>query len=84
MATEFSTAGFRIGHALLVDSYIEVNRKKLVVKNHLLRNLFFRPDLLNGKTITQLIRGLRYTSVKKKDIKLIDELRNMLISAPGS
>lgn len=84
VATEFSTAGFRIGHSLLVDSYILVNEKKNVVENYLLRNLFFSPYLVNDETIPQLLRGLRFTSTKKKDIKLIDELRNMLINAPGS
>lgn len=84
VAIEFSTAGFRIGHALLVDRYFMVNEDHTVAEDFALNELFFHPELISDKNLTKIVRGLRHTAAKKKDARVIDSIRNMLIITPGS
>ena len=46
VAIEFSTAGFRIGHTLLVDRYLLVNKDKSIEREFKLEQVFIRPDLI--------------------------------------
>lgn len=49
-----------------------------------LNDMFFRPDKLTPDSMEMLLRGMSQTVCKDKDGTLIDEVRNLLITAPDA
>ena len=92
IATEFSTALYRVGHTmlssdlLLVDEYGDEDSLAL-------RDAFFDPTILGGEDLDNpvdtgyidlLLRGFAKQHAQEVDGKVIDDVRNFLFGPPGS
>lgn len=85
IATEFSTALFRVGHTLLA-SEIPLAENGQVYDALLLLDVFFRPDVLssNPTNYDRLLEGLAHQRSEEIDIKIIDDVRDFLFGPPGA
>lgn len=86
IATEFSTAAFRIGHTLLSSTIMRVNEDGSESEyGHLeLRDAFFRPDrLIIEGGIEDTLRGAAVSQAEAVDTQIIDDVRNFLFGDPG-
>ena len=77
--TEFSTAGFRLGHSML-SSNIKVGTNPN--DDLLLRDAFFTPDYIKTNGIEQLLLGASKQKMKKINHLIIDDIRNFLFGPP--
>ena len=87
IATEFSTAAYRVGHTLLspVLLRLEKNGKPIPEGNLPLREAFLVPSrLINEGGIEPLLRGLASNRAQEVDNYVIDDVRNFLFGPPGS
>lgn len=82
---EFSTAAFRLGHSLLNEQILRVNRRGGEIRaGHLpLRNAFFAPTEIIDHGIEPILRGLSQQLCQDLDAYVIDDVRNFLFGAPG-
>ncbi|MDH3503942.1 MAG: peroxiredoxin [Nitrospirota bacterium] len=86
IATEFSTAAYRVGHTLLspVLHRLEKNGKPIPEGNLPLREAFLVPSrLINEGGIEPLLRGLASNRAQEVDNYVIDDVRNFLFGLPG-
>lgn len=85
VATEFSTALFRVGHTLLA-SEIPLAENGQVYDAMLLLDVFFRPDVLstNPANYDRLLEGLAHQRSEEIDLKIIDDVRDFLFGPPGA
>ncbi|MEL7273629.1 MAG: peroxidase family protein [Pseudomonadota bacterium] len=86
IATEFSTAAFRIGHTLLSSTIMRVNEDGSESQyGHLaLRDAFFRPDrLIIEGGMDDILRGAAVSEAETMDTQIIDDVRNFLFGDPG-
>jgi hypothetical protein len=87
VATEFSTAGFRVGHTLLSDQILRIqNNGQPDPRGPVsLKDSFFNPPLLtNGHDMNVLLKGLASQKAEEIDNKLVDGVRNFLFGPPGA
>lgn len=87
MATEFSTAAFRVGHTMLSSDIFRMTESGDESEfGHLtLRDAFFRPDLIMSQGgIDEVLRGLASSGSQDIDSHVIDDVRNFLFGPPGA
>jgi hypothetical protein len=87
IATEFSTAGFRVGHTLLSNQILRIqNNGQPDPRGPIsLADSFFNPPLLtNGHDLNVILRGLASQQAEEIDTKLVDGVRNFLFGPPGA
>lgn len=77
---EFSTVLFRFGHSMLNPELLVIDDQGVLVDEILLRDAFFRPDVLVDKPelVDGLLRGLTEQRAQKVDVEMIDEVRSFL------
>ena len=77
---EFSTVLFRFGHSMLNPELMIVNDEGVLVDEILLRDAFFRPDLLaaDPELMDGLLKGLSEQRAQKVDVEMIDDVRSFL------
>ena len=82
IATEFSTAGFRIGHTLLSPAlmHIGADGEEQAMS---LAEVFFTPSVVTELGISGFLRGLSTQTAQQVDAKVVDEIRNLLFGVPG-
>jgi hypothetical protein len=85
VSTEFSTAGFRVGHTLLSSELERFNEDGTVATGgHLsLADSFFDPQIVKDEGIEPILRGLVIGKSEKIDNFVIDEVRNFLFGEPA-
>ncbi|MEL7472321.1 MAG: peroxidase family protein [Planctomycetota bacterium] len=85
IATEFSTAAFRIGHTMLNQEYLKLDQGGNVTSegNLSLAASFFDPSVLTADNMSDIFRGLAWQEANEVDTQVIDEVRNMLFGPPG-
>ena len=85
VSTEFSTAGFRVGHTLLSSSLERFEEDGTVSPGgHLsLRGSFFNPQIVKDDGIERILRGLAVGKSEKIDNFVIDDVRNFLFGEPA-
>ncbi|MDH4194452.1 MAG: peroxiredoxin [Nitrospirota bacterium] len=87
IATEFSTAAYRVGHTLLSPVLLRLEKNgKPIPEGHLpLREAFLVPwRITNEGGIEPLLRGLASNRAQEIDNFIIDDVRNFLFGPPGS
>jgi len=87
IATEFSTAAFRVGHTMLSSDIFRMGEDGSESEfGHLtLQEAFFRPDLImNQGGIDEALRGLSGSGSQQIDNHIIDDVRNFLFGPPGA
>ncbi len=84
IATEFSTAAFRVGHSMLGDD-IEFldNEGEENFDAMLLRDAFFNPTMLDETDIDPLLKYLASDNAQEIDTIVVDDVRNFLFGEPG-
>ncbi|NES04905.1 MAG: peroxidase, partial [Okeania sp. SIO2F4] len=85
ITTEFSTAGFRIGHTLISSTLPRINEDGTPTEDGALSlaDAFFRPDRIpNEGGIDPILRGLAFQVQQETDANVIDDLRNLLFGPP--
>ncbi|MGI0057260.1 MAG: peroxidase family protein [Nitrosarchaeum sp.] len=84
VSTEFSTAGFRVGHTMLSSELERFNEDGTVASGgHLsLAGSFFNPQFVKEDGIEPILRGLVTGKSEKIDNFVIDEVRNFLFGEP--
>jgi hypothetical protein len=87
IASEFSTAAYRLGHSMLNATLLRLDRRGRETRHgHLaLRDAFFAPHRITDEGgIEPLLRGLAAQRSQKVDPYVIDDVRNFLFGPPGS
>ena len=82
----FATAGFRIGHTQLSSEILRVdaNGTEIPAGNLTLAESFFRSQAaVQADDIDPILRGLSASLSQNIDLKLIDDVRNMLFNFGG-
>ncbi|GGA18361.1 peroxidase family protein [Okeania sp. KiyG1] len=86
ISTEFSTAGFRLGHTLVSSTLQHLNEDGSSTEFGPLNlsEVFFRPDSITDKGgIDPVLRGLASQVQQERDAKVIDDLRTQLFGPPS-
>ncbi|MDJ0553679.1 MAG: peroxidase family protein [Microcoleaceae cyanobacterium MO_207.B10] len=86
ITTEFSTAGFRIGHTLISSTLPRINEYGTPTEEGplSLADAFFRPDRITEEGgIDPILRGLAFQVQQETDASVIDDLRNLLFGPPS-
>ena len=84
IATEFSTAAYRIGHTLVNDDIDFLNNEGFPVADSLpLAMAFFNPTPVKTLGIDPLLKYLATDNAQEVDTQHVDSLRNFLFGAPG-
>ena len=87
IATEFSTALFRLGHTMLSPTIqrLEADGMPIPEGPLALRDAFNTPDtLVNEGGIAPILKGLSSQVMQRIDNMVIDDLRNFLFGPPGA
>jgi hypothetical protein len=85
IATEFSTAAYRIGHTLVGDDIEFLDNNGDEVHDPLsLAQAFFDTTTLPQTGIDPILKYLASDNAEEVDTHVIDDLRNFLFGAPGS
>jgi hypothetical protein len=85
IATEFSTAGFRLGHSLLAPDVAFLNpdgSEKFPPVS--LANSFFNPPVLSANGADPILKYLATDNAQEIDNKIVPELQNFLFGPPGA
>jgi len=84
IATEFSTAAYRIGHTLVNDDidFLD-NDGNLIADSLPLAFAFFNPLPVKTQGIDPLLKYLATDNAQEVDAQHVDSLRNFLFGAPG-
>ncbi len=83
IATEFSTAAFRVGHSMLgadiefLDNDMNETREAM-----LLRDAFFNSTVVTETDIDPLLKYLASDNAQEIDTMVVDDVRNFLFGAP--
>jgi hypothetical protein len=86
IATEFSTAAFRIGHTMLNGTLLRLGEDGNSIPQGplTLRNHFFAPsEIPNGGGISPMLRGLVAQPAQEIDLHVIDDVREFLAGPFG-
>lgn len=85
VATEFSTALYRVGHTMLSPN-IALAEQGAAVGSLPLRDAFFRADFLsqNPTNLDRVLEGLSVQVSQEIDIRIVDDVRNFLFGPPGA
>ncbi len=81
VATEFSTVGYRLGHAM-IPSLLQVGPNG--GDTALLRTLFFNPAYVAANGIEGLLQGASRLVMKEINTRIVDDLRNFLFGPPAA
>lgn len=88
IATEFSTAAFRVGHTMLNESLLRFDAATgaPLAQGHLaLADAFFRPDRITDEGgVDPILQGLYRQSAERIDTMVVDAVRNFLFGPPGA
>jgi hypothetical protein len=85
IATEFSTAAFRLGHSLLGNDVEFLDNFGNEVGEEIpLREAFFNPGLLSESGIDSILKYLASDPAQELDNRVVDEVRNFLFGPPGA
>ena len=77
----FSTSAFRIGHTMVGSFLWKLGpgpRADATLELVPLRNLFFKPEVVQEEGIDDYLRGSAWHRCKEVDVKVVSELRNFL------
>ena len=83
IATEFSTAGFRVGHTMLSDLLLRLDANNQSIGDLTLHASHFDPSTITGPGIEPYLRGLGKQLQQQVDPFIIDGMRNFRIGATG-
>ena len=84
LSNEFSTGAFRFGHSLLGDDIEFLNDSGRPVADSIeLKDAFFNPRALDGKTIDSVFKYLSSDPASELDSKVVGSVRNFLFGQPG-
>jgi hypothetical protein len=85
LATEFSTAGFRVGHTLINDDIQFLDNEGVEAREGLaLAFAFFNPGPLKESGPDGLLKYLATDNTQEVDPQLVEGLRNFLFGPPGA
>jgi len=85
LATEFSTAGFRVGHTLINDDIQFLDNEGVEARAGLpLAFAFFNPGPLKESGPDGLLKYLATDNTQEVDPQLVEGLRNFLFGPPGA
>ncbi len=85
IATEFSTAGFRIGHTLLNDEVFFMDDNGVYVEEtRLLANAFMHPELVPEYGVDASMKSVISIQAQAIDTEIVDSVRNFLFGQPGA
>ena len=87
IANIFSTAAFRLGHSMLPEKILRINRYgRPISEGHLpLADAFFRPrEIIDHGGIDPVLRGLASQVAQDIDLYVGDGVRNFLFGPPGA
>jgi len=85
LATEFSTAGFRVGHTLINDDIQFLDNEGVEARDGLLLAFaFFNPGPLKESGPDGLLKYLATDNTQEVDPQLVEGLRNFLFGPPGA
>jgi hypothetical protein len=85
IATEFSTAGFRVGHSLLAPDVQFLNPDGTTELPPVsLANSFFNPPVLQHNGADPILKYLATDNAQEIDNKIVPELQNFLFGPPGA
>jgi len=82
----FSAAAFRFGHTLLNSTLLRVGSDGSTIPegNISLRDAFFQPtEILLGRGIDPLFKGMSYQVMQTYDCRLVEDVRSFLFGRPG-
>ena len=84
IATEFSTAAFRLGHSMLGTDIEFLNNDRNEVRDAmLLRDAFFNSTVVTETNIDPILKYLASDNAQEIDTMVVDDVRNFLFGAPG-
>jgi hypothetical protein len=84
IATEFSTAAFRLGHSMLGPDIEFLADDGTEIRAPLaLRDAFFNPTPLTEVGIDGIVKYLASSRAEEIDTRVVDDVRNFLFGAPG-
>jgi hypothetical protein len=84
IATEFSTAAFRLGHSMLGEDIQFLDNNGNPVRDDVrLKDVFFDPRSVSEVGIDPLLKYLASDRAQEIDTKVTDDVRNFLFGAPG-
>ncbi|MEI6239390.1 MAG: peroxidase family protein [Planctomycetia bacterium] len=84
IATEFSTAAFRLGHSMLGDDIQFIGNDGTPVGDPLaLRDAFFNAPVVSQTGIDPILKYLASDRAQEIDTKVVDDVRDFLFGAPG-
>jgi peroxidase len=84
IATEFSTAAFRLGHSMLGEDIQFLDDQGVPVRDSMrLANAFFDPRPVSQVGIDPLLKYLASDRAQEIDPIVVDDVRNFLFGAPG-
>ena len=84
IATEFSTAAFRLGHSMLGDDLQFLDNDGTAVREPLaLRDAFFNAPIVSQTGIDPILKYLASDRAQEVDTKVVDDVRDFLFGAPG-
>ena len=85
IATEFSTAAYRIGHTLINDDVEMLDNDGNEIEEPLaLAEAFFNPSVLQAVGPDPLLKYLATDNAQEVDTRLVGGLRNFLFGPPGA
>jgi hypothetical protein len=84
IATEFSTAAFRLGHSLLAPDVQFLNPDGThAFPSVSLENSFFNPNLVVQNGVDPILKYLATDNAQEVDNRIVPELQNFLFGQPG-
>lgn len=83
IANEFSTAAFRVGHTMLPSHLLRIDADGRQSQTSL-AEAFFNPSLIETHGISPFLRGLARAPAEEIDLKVVDEVRNLLFGGAGT
>lgn len=85
ISTEFSTAGFRLGHTLLGEDIGFLDDDGNELRDEVpLREAFFNPVLFDEVGVDPLLKYMVSDPSADLDTKIVDSVRNFLFGPPGA
>lgn len=85
MTNEFATAAYRVGHTMLSSQLQRLDAQgREASEGHIfLRDAYFNPQEITTNGIDSILRGLANQRAQKIDLKLVDDVRNLLFGNPA-
>src|SRR5207248_1833447 len=85
IATEFSTALFRLGHSMLGDDVEFIDNNGVPVRDEIpLSQAFFNPPELAQQGISPILKYLASDPSSEIDSTIVNSVRNFLFGPPGA